>query len=114
MITRTAIFEGRIKPGFEDRFFAEVEQRLAPLWAKFPGALGLRWFRATECDDAERPVVMIQQVDYPSRDVMQAALTSPQRDAARAVTLELLAMFEGRFYHVVSGGDEIARSVRLG
>jgi len=108
MITRTAIFEGRIKPGLEDRFFTEVEQRLAPLWAQFPGALALRWFRAAECDDAERPVVMIQQVDYPSREVMQAAITSPQRDAARAVTMELMAMFEGRFYHVLSGGDEIA------
>lgn len=108
MITRTAIFEGRIKPGMEDAFYAGVEQRLAPLWAQFPGALALRWFRAAESDDDERPVAMIQQVDYPSRAVMQAAITSPQRDAARAVTMELLAMFDGRFYHVISGGDEIA------
>ncbi|MEO0062763.1 MAG: hypothetical protein RLZZ08_1323 [Pseudomonadota bacterium] len=108
MITRTAIFEGRIKPGMEDAFFTGVEQRLAPLWAAFPGALALRWFRAVECDDAERPVVMIQQVDYPDRAVMQAAITSPQRDAARAVTMELMEMFDGRFYHVISGGDRIA------
>ena len=108
MITRTAIFEGQIKPGMEAAFFAGVEHRLAPLWALFPGALALRWFRAQECDDAERPVVMIQQVDYPSREVMQAAITSPQRDAARAVTMELMEMFDGRFYHVISAGDQIA------
>lgn len=108
MITRTAVFEGRIAPGQEDRFFREVGERLAPMWAAFPGALAVRWFRCDECDDAERPVAMIQQVDYPSREVMQAALASPQRDAARAVTMELMAMFEGRFYHVLSGGDENA------
>ena len=108
MITRTAIFEGRIRPGCEDQFYTGIAQRLAPLWARFPGALAVRWFRAQECDDAERPVALIQQVDYPSHAVMQAAITSPERDAARAVTLELLAMFDGRFYHVISGGDELA------
>lgn len=108
MITRTAIFEGQVKPGHEDEFFAAIADRLAPLWQAFPGNLGLRWFRIEECDDAERPVAMIQQVDYPSREVMQAAITSPQRDAARAVTMELMELFEGRFYHVISGPEQVA------
>jgi len=107
MITRTAIFEGRVKEGRDEEFFAAVESRLAPLWQAFPHALAVRFFRAQACDDGERPVAMIQQVDYPSTEAMQAALASPQRDAARAVTLELLEMFDGRFYHVITGPDRL-------
>lgn len=108
MITRTAIFEGRVQPGQEDAFFEGVEQRLAPLWQKLPHALDVRFFRVDDCDDAERPVAMIQQVDYPSTEAMQEAITSPARDAARAVTLELMEMFDGRFYHVITGPDRLA------
>ena len=107
MITRTAIFEGTVKQGREEEFFAAVEQRLAPLWQAFPNALAVRFFRADDCDDGERPVAMIQQVDYPSLEAMHEAITSPQRDAARAVTLELMKLFDGRFYHVITGPDRL-------
>jgi hypothetical protein len=39
MITRTAIFEGRVRDGRAEDFFAAVEGRLAPLWQAFPHAL---------------------------------------------------------------------------
>jgi hypothetical protein len=108
MITRRAIFEGRVKDGMEDRFFEEVETRLAPLWQAFPHALAVRFFRIKETDDQERPVLMIQEVDYPDMDRMREAITSPARDAARAVTMELMEMFDGRFYHVISGPDRLS------
>ena len=108
MITRTAIFEGRVKPGREEEFFSAVERRLAPLWQAFPHALDVRFFRVEDCDDDERPVAMIQQIDYPSREAMAEAITSPQRDAARAVTMELMELFEGRFYHVLSGPNRLS------
>jgi len=38
VITRSAIFEGRIMPGCEEAFFAAVRYRLAPLWAQRPVA----------------------------------------------------------------------------
>lgn len=107
MITRRAIFEGRVKPGMEDAFFDQVENRLAPLWQVFPHALDVRLFRIAERDDADRPVLMIQEMDYPDMDAMREAITSPARDAARAVTMELMEMFEGRFYHVISGADRL-------
>ncbi len=108
MITRTAIFEGRVKPGFEDRFFSEVETRLAPLWRQFPHGSDVRLFRITASDADALPVAMIQQIDYPSMEALQAAIASPIRDQARAVTLELMEMFEGRFYHLISEGDALA------
>jgi hypothetical protein len=103
MITRTAVFEGRIKPGFEERFFSEIQTRLAPLWREFPSASNVRLLRVTHADTDAPPVAMIQQIDYPSVAALEAALASPVRAQARAITLELMAMFEGRFYHVVSG-----------
>jgi hypothetical protein len=108
MITRRAIFEGRVHAGREEEFFNAVESRLAPLWQAFPHALAVRLFRIDTCDDAERPVAMIQEVDYPDMASLQEAITSPQRDAARAVTLELLDMYDGRFYHVISGPNRLA------
>lgn len=108
MITRTAIFEGKPVAGKEEEFFEAIETRLAPLWQAFPHNLGVRFWRAQEVDNAERPVAMIQQVDYPGLEEMREAITSPQRDAARAVTMELMEMFDGHFYHVVSGPDRLA------
>ena len=40
-------------------------------------------------------------------EAMAQALSSPQRDAARALTLELMEMFDGRFYHVITGPDRL-------
>jgi hypothetical protein len=45
---------------------------------------------------------MIQEIDYPSLDAIEEALVSPVRTQARAVTDEIMALFDGRFYHVVS------------
>lgn len=102
MITRTAIFEGRIRPGSEAQFFDGIEQRLAPLWRQFPNALAVRWWRTQQVDPGAPSIVMIQQIDYPSNAALEEAIASPIRNQARAVTLELMALFEGRFYHVVS------------
>jgi hypothetical protein len=54
---------------------------------------------------------MIQQIDYPSMGALEEALASPIRAEARAVTLELLEMFEGRFYHIVSERSEPERDI---
>lgn len=105
MITRTAIFEGRVKPGCEDRFFDAIRDRLAPLWRQFPNASNVRLLRIARSDEDALPIAMIQQIDYPSFEAMEQAIASPIRAQARAVTLELMEMFEGRFYHVVSDGD---------
>lgn len=111
MITRTAIFEGRIKDGCEDRFFTEIEERLAPLWRKFPHATNVRLLRVSARDHDALPIVMIQQIDYPSWKAMNDAVASPIRAKARELTLEILEMFDGRFYHVMSEGDLMDRVV---
>jgi hypothetical protein len=107
MITRTAIFEGRLKDGCEERFFAEIRDRLAPLWRQFPNASNVRLMRIASTDDETTPIVMIQQIDYPSLAALDEALASPMRTQARAITMELMEMFEGRFYHLISEGNAV-------
>jgi len=107
MITRTAIFEGRIRPGCEQRFMQEVRERLVPLWRRFPHASNVRLLPALEVDPEAPAIVMIQQIDYPSRAALAEALASPVRTEARAATLEIMQMFEGRFYHVVSDANAL-------
>ncbi|HVY82203.1 MAG TPA: hypothetical protein VG994_14530 [Steroidobacteraceae bacterium] len=102
MITRTAIFEGTLAPGCEERFFAEVERRLVPLWHRFPHASNVRLLRPVAADANAPAIAMIQQIDYPSLAALEEALASPVRDEARAITQELMQMFTGRLYHVVS------------
>lgn len=104
MITRTAIFEGTFAEGNEARFFAGVEETLAPLWRQFPHALDVRWFRMDSADADARPIVMIQQIDYPSHEALAAAIASPIRDQARAATLDLIQLLDGNFYHFISEG----------
>ncbi|MBT0670206.1 hypothetical protein HT136_17705 [Novosphingobium profundi] len=108
MITRTAVFEGTVKPGCEAAFKEAVVTRLGPAWKAFPHALDVRLFYMDEADAGAPSVVMMQQIDYPGHAELAEALASPARDAARAATLEVLEMFEGRFYHYVSEGNPIA------
>ena len=105
MITRTAIFEGRVKNGCEERFFSEIKARLAPLWRQFPHATNIRLLRIMSSDADAQPVAMIQQIDYPSIAALEEAIGSPIRTEARAITMELMEMFEGRFYHLLSEGN---------
>lgn len=102
MITRTAIFEGRIKPGCETLFLQGFSERLLPLWRQFPHASNIRLLPVVASDEDARPIALIQQIDYPSLAALEEAIASPARAQARAITLELMQMFEGRLYHVVS------------
>jgi hypothetical protein len=104
MLTRTAVFEGLLGPDGGARFFEGVEERLTPLWRSFPHALDVRWLRMDDADEDARAIVLIQQIDNPSRAAMAEALTSPIRDRARTVTLELMQDLDGRFYHYISEG----------
>lgn len=101
MITRTAIFEGRIKPGCEARFLAGF-RALMPLWQQFPHARNVRLLPVSGADPGAPQIALIQQIDYPSMAAIEEALASPARAQARAITLELMEMFEGRLYHVLS------------
>lgn len=101
MFTRSAVFEGRIHPGKEDAFFSLVETELVPIWKRMPNAQAVRVMRTVQPDADAPSIVMVQEVDYPSREAIAEALASPVRAEGRAVTDKLSEFFDGRFYHFV-------------
>jgi hypothetical protein len=102
VITRTAIFEGRFKPGCEERFLKAFRDQLMPLWREFPHATNIRLLPVQSSDPGSPQIALVQQIDYPSVEALEEALASPARAKARALTLELMELFEGRLYHLVS------------
>lgn len=101
MFTRSAIFEGAIHEGKEEEFFAMVEDRLLPIWRRMPGALNVRVMRPLRSDPGSAPIILVQEVDYPSMEAIDLALESPVRVEGRAVTDDMMKLCNGRFYHLV-------------
>ncbi len=102
MLTRTAIYEGTIKAGHEEEFFRQVEERLDPIWRQFPHVRAVRVQRVVEPDADAPAIAMIMEMDFPSREAMHESLASSIRERSHALTLEVMSLFEGRFYHLVT------------
>lgn len=101
MLTRCAFFEGHVQQGKEAAFDQFVEQTLLPLWRKFPGATDVRVLRRSAADPEAPHVHMMLEFDYPSQDALDTTVASPERAKAKAETETLLAMFDGRLFHIV-------------
>ncbi|WEX74965.1 hypothetical protein PYH37_000288 [Sinorhizobium numidicum] len=108
MFTRSAIFEGKIHAGREEEFFRIVEERLMPVWKRMPNAQAIRVMKTVESDAEAAPIIMVQEIDYPSIEAVEEALASPVRLEGRAITDEMMTMCDGRFYHLVY--SRVARS----
>lgn len=103
MITRYALFDGKITSGDVDGFRAEVLETVVPKWKQMPGALSVRVTFTEMRDDGAPEYPLILAIDYPDIETVQKALTSPQRDQSRIATEAVLARhFEGRIHHHVT------------
>jgi hypothetical protein len=101
MFKRLAFFEGAIRPGCEVAFDAYVNDRLVPLWTRFPNAQRVEVLREVDAEDGAHRYPMVLSIAYPSRAAIEQALNSPVRFESREVTKGLFAFFEGRIFHVV-------------
>jgi hypothetical protein len=105
MITRYALFEGRIAEGQEAAFRAAVLAEVLPKWRAFPQALAVRVGFAESRDPGAPAYPLILAIDYPDLGAVEAALASPIRAEARAATEAVLArFFTGRIHHHVMDG----------
>jgi quinol monooxygenase YgiN len=102
MLTRTALYEGKVQPGREDEFFRRVREELEPIWRRFPHVRAVRVQRTVSADADARPIAMALEMDYDSQEALDASLASPIRTEAHAATEEVMKLFDGRFYHFVS------------
>jgi antibiotic biosynthesis monooxygenase (ABM) superfamily enzyme len=108
MFKRIAFFEGTIAPGREAEFDAYIKERLVPLWTQFPGATRVEVLREVEAEGGAHRYPLVLQTTYPERDVIEKALASKVRFESREMTKGLLAMFDGRVFHVVYEFDDHA------
>lgn len=103
MITRFALFEGRIHEGQEDAFRAAILSQVLPEWRAFPDALAVRVNFAEFRDDGAPQIPLILAISYPDLAAVEAALASPVRARAKAATEAVLAQFfDGRIHHHVT------------
>lgn len=110
MLTRTAIYEGTIETGQEEQFFREVGEKLDPIWRQFPNVRAVRVQRMIDRDthstadehDTVPVIAMIMEMDFTDRAAMRASLDSPIRETSHKATMEVMRLFHGRFYHLVS------------
>lgn len=103
MITRHALFEGRIEPGQTDAFRQAILMEVLPHWQSFPRALAVRVCFENERDDGAPEMPLILAIDYPDRASVDIALASPQRAKAKAATESVLArFFVGRIHHHIT------------
>ncbi len=102
MLTRTAVYEGQIKAGREEEFFARVRNELEPIWARFPHVTAVRVQRMQSADEDARPIAMILEMDFPDMAAIEDCLASSIRPQAHAKTEEVMQLFDGRFYHFVA------------
>ena len=107
MLTRVAIFEGVIKKGGEDAFFADVQARLEPIWRRFPHVLDVRVLRTQQADPGAIPIVMVLEMDFPDLEAIHASLDSDIKTTAHETTLEVLKPFSGRFFHFISASRSL-------
>ena len=102
MLTRTALYEGTIHPGQEETFFRRVATELEPVWRRFPNVTAVRVQRVQSADQDARPIAMILEMDFPDMAAIEACLASPIRPESHAATLEVMKLFDGRFYHFIA------------
>ena len=100
MITRYALFEGKVNEGEENAFRAAVTNEILPHWKQFPGALAVRVSYAVKRDDGATEFPLILAVSYPDMETVTAALASDVRTRARAATDSVMTrFFTGTIHH---------------
>jgi len=67
-----------------------------------------RQILCASADGDARPIAMILEMDFPDQAALDACLASAARPAAHAKTEEVMTLFEGRFYHLVSEARGLA------
>ena len=93
MITRYAIFGGKVKEGKEDEMRVWVSEHLTPLWRKFACAEEVRVLYGVEQDADGPDIPLILAITYADHAAMEKGVSSPARHAAKELLPELYDRF---------------------
>ncbi len=109
MLTRCAFFEGHVREGKEEEFEKFVEERMIPLWRRFPGTSDVRILRHVSQDPQAPYVHILLEFDFPSPEALEQATVSAVRSESKVETEKLLSMFDGRLFHIVFERKEFSK-----
>ena len=103
MITRYALFEGKIHAGQEAAFRQAILTEVMPKWKAFPGALAVRVCFAERRDEGAPEYPLILAISYKDLAAVDTALASAVRAESKAATEAVLARhFTGRVHHHIT------------
>ncbi|MDQ0455825.1 hypothetical protein [Rhizobium paknamense] len=107
MITRYALFEGKVKDGETAAFREAVLTEILPKWKQFPGAVSVRVTFSDARDEGAPEFPLILAINYPDMQAVEQALASPVRAESRAATESVVKrFFDGRIHHHVTEAHE--------
>ena len=84
-----------------------MREKLEPIWHTFPEVLNVRVHRVQDADLGAVPIVMILEMDFADRASLDRSLASDIKERSRALTLEVLKPFRGRFFHLVAEAHSV-------
>ena len=106
MLTRYALFEGRVRPGMDSEMRAYVNDVLASLWWQFGGAHTVRVMFGVEQDPDGPSYPLILAITYPDAAAMARGLASPARYESRDLLPNFFAKYiDGKLLHYVMEPD---------
>lgn len=106
MLTRYAIFEGRVRPGMDSQMRVYVNDVLAPLWRQFDGAHTVQVMFGVEQDPEGPNFPLVLAITYPDAAAMARGLASPARYESRDLLSEFFAKYiDGKLLHYVMETD---------
>lgn len=100
MLVRHAFFEGTVAPEDQARFESIVRERIAPGMQRFPRIRRLVYHWGREFEDDDRRFHLVIEHAYDSMQDMAAAITSAPRREIQEPLEEMLALFDGKVFHV--------------
>jgi hypothetical protein len=100
MWIRTALWIGAIKDGHEAEFRNSIDQQMIPGIKALPGVRGARALWPQRPEVGAPPVVCLMLVEFERREDIDRMLTSPERQAMRARSAPIAAMFDGQLSHI--------------
>ena len=101
MWIRSAFWEGKLRPGQEQRFKAEINNTIAPAMRTLPGVRDVKALWPKAYEDRSTEIVCQLLVFFDTDSDIALMIASPARNAVRQHVAELnLDCFDGRISHI--------------
>jgi hypothetical protein len=102
MIIRSVMLEGSVADAGRPEFDHHLRGRVREILATYPGILGVKMRWPKEIEEGAPPIYVCFDLYFTDLVAMHAALASPTRQAVRAAMREIMPLFQGRIFHLIT------------